>query len=111
MPTRKLWDHTIDIKEGFILRKRKVYLLSREERKDMHKFISEQLRKKYIRPSKLSQTALVFFVGKKNRKKWMVQDYQYLNEWMVKNNYSLPLTSDIIEDIGTKKVFMKMDLR
>ena len=38
----------------------------------------------------------------------MVQDYQYLNEWMVKNNYPLPLISDII---GIKKVFMKLDLR
>ena len=41
----------------------------------------------------------------------MVQDYWYLNKWMVKNNYPLPLISDIIENIGTKKVFMKLDLR
>jgi len=41
----------------------------------------------------------------------MVQDYQYLNEWMVKNNYPLPLISDILENIETKKVFTKMDLR
>ena len=26
------------------------------------------------------------------------------------NNYPLPLISDIMEDIGTKKVFTKMDL-
>jgi len=32
MPTRKIWDHTIDIKKGFIPRKEKVYLLLREER-------------------------------------------------------------------------------
>ena len=30
---------------------------------------------------------------------------------MIKNNYPLPLTLDILENIGTKKVFMKMDLR
>ena len=41
----------------------------------------------------------------------MVQDYQYLNEWMVKNNYPLPLISDILENIETKKVFTKIDLR
>ena len=29
---------------------------------------------------------------------------------MVKNNYLLPLISDIVENIGTKKVFMKMNL-
>jgi len=53
----------------------------------------------------------VFFVGKKDRKKRMVQDYQYLNEWTVKNNYPLPLISDVLENIGTRKVFTKMDLR
>ena len=30
---------------------------------------------------------------------------------MIKNNYPLPLISDILENISTKKLFMKMDLR
>ena len=55
--------------------------------------------------------APVFFVGKKNSKKQMVQDYRYLNEWTIKNNYPLPLISDVVENIGTMKVFTKMDLR
>ena len=45
MLTRKIWNHTIDMKERFVLRKRKVY-----------------------------------FVGKKDDKKWIIQDYRYLNE-------------------------------
>ena len=53
----------------------------------------------------------VFFVGNKDGKKRMVQDYRYLNEWMVKNNYPLPLISDVLENIGTKKLFTKIDLR
>ena len=40
----------------------------------------------------------------------MVQDYRYLNEWTIKNNYSLPLISDIVENIDTKKVFTKLNL-
>ena len=54
--------------------------------------------------------APVFFIEKKDRNKKMVQDYRYLNEQTIKNNYPLPLISDIVEDIGMKKVFMKMDL-
>jgi len=46
--TRKLWDHAIDVKEGFVPRKGKVYLLLREEREEVRKFIKEQLRKRYI---------------------------------------------------------------
>jgi len=55
--------------------------------------------------------AFVFFIGKKNGKKHIVQDYWYLNKWTINNNYSLPLISDIIENIGTKKVFTKLDLQ
>ena len=34
-----------------------------------------------------------------------------MNEWTIKNNYPLPLISDVLENIGTKKVFTKMDLQ
>jgi len=108
MLIRKIWDYAIEMKKRFIPKKEKVYPLSREE---MREFIREQLRKGYIWPSKSPQTVLVFFVGKKNGKKWMVQDYQYLNEWIIKNNHLLSLISDVLENIRTKKVFMKIDLR
>jgi len=85
----------IDLKEEFVLRKGKVYLLSKEKREEVCKFIEEQLRKWYIRLSKSPQMPPVFFIGKKNGKKYMVQNYQYLNEWTVKNNYHLPLISDL----------------
>ena len=32
MLTRKVWDHAIEVKEGFVPRKGKIYLLLREER-------------------------------------------------------------------------------
>ena len=59
MPTRKMWDHTIDVKEEFVLRKGKVYLLLREEREEVRKFVKKQLRKGYIRLSKSPQMAPV----------------------------------------------------
>ena len=69
------------------------------------------MRKGYIRPSKLPQTSPVFFVGKKNKGKRMVMDYQSLNNQTVKNNYPLPLITELINNMGSKKVFTKMDLR
>jgi len=79
MPMRKAWDHAIDLREGFVLKKRKIYLLSRVERKEVQEFVKDQLRKGYIRPSKSPQMSLVFFMLKKDGKKRMVQDYQYMN--------------------------------
>jgi len=85
--------------------------MSRQEKEEIQEFVEEQLRKGYIRPSKSPQTSPVFFVRKKDRKKQIVQDYQYLNKGMVKDNYPLPLISDLINTMGTKRVFTKMDLR
>ena len=42
------------------------------KREEIHEFINEQLKKEYIKPSKLPQTALVFFVRKKDGKKHIV---------------------------------------
>ena len=40
----------------------------------------------------------------------MVQNYMYINKWTIKNDYSLPHISDIVENIGIKKLFTKLDL-
>ena len=34
-----------------------------------------------------------------------------MNEWTIKNNYPLLLILDVLENIGTKRVFTKIDLR
>ena len=105
MPTKKPQDHAINLEEDFVPRKGRKYVMSRQE------LIEEQLRKGYIRLSKSPQTSLVFFVGKKDEKKRMVQDYWYLNKGTVKNNYPLPLISDLINTMRTKRVFTKIDLQ
>ena len=110
MPMRKLWDHVINLKEDFVPRKGRTYLMSRQKKEKVQEFVEKQLRKGYIRPSKSPQTSPVFFVGKKDGKKRMVQDYWYLNKRTVKDNYPLPLISDLIDTIRTKRVFTKMDL-
>jgi len=53
----------------------------------------------------------VFFVSKKNGSKRIVIDYHNLNDQIVKNNYLLLLITDLIDNIGSKKVFTKMNLR
>jgi len=111
MPTRKVWDHAIDLKETFKLQKGRIYLLLKNEKEEVQNFVEDQLRKGYIRLSKSPQMSLVFFVGKKDGSKWMVIDYCNLNDQTVKNNYPLPLITKLIDNMGSKNVFTKMDLR
>ena len=111
MPTQKPWDYVIELKEGFVPRKKKVYLLLREEREEVQAFMKNQLQKKYIQLSKSPQTSPVYFVAKKDKKRKMVQDYCYVNQWIVKNRYSLSLITDILDRVEKKKVFIKLDLK
>lgn len=55
----------IEVKKRFVLRKGKIYFLSKEKRGEMYEFISKQLKKRYIRLLKSPQMALVFFVEKR----------------------------------------------
>jgi len=111
MPVQKAWDHAIELKEGFVPKKGKVYSLSREEREEVQVFIEDQLRKGYIRPSKSPQTSPVHFVAKKDGKQRMVQDYHHINQWTIKNGYPLPLIADTLDGVGKRKMFTKLDLR
>jgi len=88
----------------------RVYPLSRNKKKEVQKFIDKYLKKGYIKPFKSSQTSPVFFVGKKDGGKCMVIDYRRLNKQTIKNNYLLPLITDLVDSIGNKRVFIKMDL-
>jgi len=109
MPTKKIWDHVIDLKEMFKPQKGRIYPLSKNEREEVQNFVEDQLRKGYIRLSKSPQTSPVLFIGKKDGGKRM--DYHNLNDQTVKNNYPLPLITELIDNMGSKKVFTKMDLR
>ena len=49
-------------------------------------------------------------MSKKDRGKRIVIDYHNLNDQTVKNNYPLLLIMDLIDNMGSKQVFTKMDL-
>jgi len=86
LPLRKPWDHAIDLNPDFVPWKSKLYPISPIEQQEVRDFINDQLKKGYIWPTKSPQTSPVFFIPKKDGKKWMVQDYRYLNKGTIKNN-------------------------
>src|SRR5947209_17103948 len=81
-----------------------------EKLKEISVFIKDQLAKGYIHSSKSPQTSPVFFISKKDGKKHMVTDYQYLNKGTIQNNYPLPLISQLIDKLKGSDMYTKMDL-
>src|SRR6202521_6024856 len=74
-------------------------------------FITEQLKKGYIRPSISPYASPLFFVKKKDRKPRPVQDYARVNKYTVRNTYPLPLIKELIHKLVRKKWFTKFDIR
>jgi hypothetical protein len=111
MPESHPHDHAIKLKEDFVPRDCKVYALSQAEEKEMNKFIDENLRKGYIRPSKSPMASPFFFIGKKDGRLRPCQDYRYLNSGTVKHAYPLPLISEMVDQVKGWTHFTKLDLR
>ena len=111
MPLQKPWDHAIDLKDTFKPKKGHIIPLLPAEQEEVTAFLDDQLKKGHICPSKSPKTSPVFFVPKKDGKKRMVQDYHYLNEHTVKNNYPLLLIAQLVDKLQGAKLFTKMDLR
>jgi hypothetical protein len=109
-PKSRPWDHKIEMKEGFEPKLFKNYNLTPAEQIKLDKFLKGNLEKGYIRPSQSPMASPSFFVFKKNGKLRPCQDYRYLNDWMVKNSYPLPLISEIMDKLKGTKYFTKLDV-
>jgi hypothetical protein len=112
LPEHKPWDHAIDLKpDAPETMRTKIYPMSPNEQEELNRFLEENLRKGYIRPSKSPLASPVFFVKKKDGKLRFVQDYRRINEYTIKNRYPLPLVADIVNQLRKAKIFTKFDVR
>ncbi len=96
-PPKRAWDYVIKFKKdvpGAI--DCKVYPQTQEEDKALQKFLTEEVKKGYIQPSKSPYASPFFYIKKKDGKLRPVQDYQKINAITIRNQYPLPLISDLI---------------
>ncbi|KAG9016577.1 hypothetical protein FRB90_002945 [Tulasnella sp. 427] len=112
LPPHRDYDCRIDFVPGEPLPKPGgLYSGLAEDNLELKKWIDESLAKGYIRPSNSPVASSCFFVGKKDGKKRLVIDYRKINDIMVKDQYPIPLTSDLIDRLKGKKWFTKLDLQ
>ena len=112
LPIRRSWDHAIDLVENAPASLDcKTYPLGPGQGDLLTDFISEYLRRGYIRPSKSPYASSFFFTGKKESKLRPIMDYRKLNKWTIRNTYPLPLIKDLIHQLVGKEWFTKFDIR
>jgi hypothetical protein len=68
LPSHCPWDHAIDLISGMTMKQTGIYRLMPKEDAALKEYITEHLRKRYIRPSKSSMASPFFFVDKKDGK-------------------------------------------
>ena len=111
-PESRPWDHRIELKDTFVLKRAKLYPLGLKKEEEMNKFIDENLKKGFIRPFTSPQAAPFFFVAKKDSKALRpCQDYRYLNEHTIKNAYPLPSIDDLLNKLRGAQIFTKLDIQ
>ena len=95
-PPLRPWDHMIEFKKGTPdAIDCKVYPMSQSEDEALWEFLTEQLEKGYIHPSKSQYASSFFFIAKKDRKICPVQDYRRINNYTIRKQYPLPLITVI----------------
>ena len=110
-PPHRPFDHTIELKDSFVPKIAKVYLLNPAEKEACKAFIDEHLKTGCILSSKSPQASPFFFIPKKDGTLRPCQDYRYLNSHTVHNGYPLPLIPELIDDMKDSTLFTKFDVR
>jgi len=111
-PPKRIWDHAIEFKEGAPdAVDCKVYPLNQVEDDTVQEFVKTELQKGYIHVSKSPFASPFFFIRKKDGKLRPVQDYRKINALTVRNQYPLPLISDLIHDLSNAHIYTKLDVR
>ena len=85
--------------------------MSPEKHNGLGKFIKEHLSRGTIWRSTSHSAVLFFFVGKKDGKLQLVQDYHHLNKHTVHNICPLPLIQELLDIIKGAIIFSKLDVR
>lgn len=112
LPPHRPSDLHITLQEGKMPPFGRLYSLSEPERKALKKYVEEQLKLNFIRPSASPAAAPVIFVKKKyNNELRLCVDYRGLNAITVKDRFPIPLVTDLVDAVQGSKVFSKIDLK
>ena len=85
--------------------------LALPEKREVEKQISEWLEKGIIRESCSNYCAPIVVCKKKNGEMRLCVDYRQLNKKIIRDRYPLPVIDDILDKLGSGKIFTTLDLK
>jgi len=88
-----------------------IYLLSGTELGLLRQFLDDMLGKGFIQSSQSPGGAPVLFAKKKDGILRLCVDFRNLNKITRKDRYPIPLVTNLLNQLGSVKVYTKLDLR
>ena len=111
LPAHRPYDHAIPLEPGKAPPFGPIYKLSPMELEVVRNYITDNLKKGFIRHSQSPCGAPIVFAKKADGTLRLCVDYRGLNKITIKNRYPLPLIGELLERISKAKYFMKFDVR
>jgi hypothetical protein len=84
--------------------------MSEIELQELKAYINKNIKKGFIRLSKLPAGYPVIFIPKKNRKLRLCVNFRKLNDITIKNWYPLPNIGELRDRLSYAKIFIALDL-
>src|SRR5882724_1559953 len=111
MPPHRNFDHEIHLENDQTPPHRHIYLLSGTGLGLLHEFLDDMLSKGFIQSSQLPAGAPVLFAKKKDGTLRLCMDFRNLNKITKKDHYPIPFVTNLLDQLGSAKVYTKLDLR
>ena len=110
-PHREGLDHAIKLLPSAKPTFSPLYNLSQWELEVLKDYIEKNLKSGFIQRSSSPAGAPILFVKKKDGSLQLCVDYRRLNAISEKDQYPIPLVSEILDHLAKAKVFTKINLR
>src|SRR5882724_13460313 len=110
MPPHREFDHEIHLENDQTPPHSHIYPLSGTELGLLHKFLNYMLGKGFIRSSQLPGSTPVLFAKKKDGTLQPCVNFQNLKKITQKDQYPIPLITNLLDQLGSTKVYTKLNL-
>src|SRR6266481_7005180 len=106
-----MYDHTINLEDDQMPPYCNIYPLSGTELSVLHEFLDDMLSKGFIQASNSPVGAPVLFAKKKDGTLRLCVDFRKLNQITQRDQYPIPLVTNLIDQLGSAQIYTKFDLR